>query len=109
MVLCWEVRRTIVDLSWPENFSVNVGVQKNTYLGSSFVLNYPSVDDIVKKIIELGPGSLLYRVDISRAFRQLKGAPGIFWVLSISPTSSTNRYHLGTDKVQFSLEKSPIA
>ena len=60
-----EVRRTIVDLSWPEKFSVNVGVPKNTYLGSNFVLNYPSVDDIAKKIIELGPGSLLYKVDIS--------------------------------------------
>ena len=46
------------------------------YLGSNFVLNYPSVDDIVKKIIKLGPGSLLYKVDICRAFRQLKVDPG---------------------------------
>ena len=61
--------RTIVDLNWSENFSVNAGVQKDTYLGSSFVLNYLSVDEIVKKIIELGPGSLLYKVDISLAFR----------------------------------------
>ena len=60
-----EVRRTIVDLSRPENFLVNAGVENNTYLGSNFVLNYPSVDDIVKQIIELGPGSLLYKVDIS--------------------------------------------
>ena len=43
-----EVRRTIVDLSWPKNFSVNAGVMKDTHLGSSFVLNYPSVDDIVR-------------------------------------------------------------
>ena len=71
-----EVRRTILDLSWPKNFSVNAGVIKDIYLGSSFVLNYPSVDDIVKKIVELGPGSLLYKVDISRAFRQLKVDPG---------------------------------
>ena len=42
-----EVRRTIVDLSWPKKFSVNDGVTKDKYLGSSFVLNYPSLDDIV--------------------------------------------------------------
>ena len=54
-----EVRRTIVDLSWPKNFSVNTGVVKDKYLGSSFLLNYTSVDDIVKKLVELGPGSLL--------------------------------------------------
>ena len=71
-----EVRHAIVDLSWPKNLSVNAGVMKDKYLGSSFVLNYPSVDDIVKKIVELGPGSLLYKVDISQAFRQLKVDPG---------------------------------
>ena len=31
-----EVRRTIVDLSCPKNFSVNAGVVKDKYLGSSF-------------------------------------------------------------------------
>ena len=45
------------------------------YPGSDFVLNYLSVDDIVKRVIELGPGSLLCKVDISRAFRQLKVYP----------------------------------
>ena len=51
-------------------------MQKDKYLGLAFVLNYPSVDDIVKRIIELGPGSLLCKGDISRAFRQLKVDPG---------------------------------
>ena len=53
-----EVRCTIVDLSWPENILVNAGVQKNTNLGLNFILNYPSVDDIIKKITELGPPSI---------------------------------------------------
>ena len=39
-------------------------------------IEYPSVDDIVKKLIELGPVFLLYKVDISWAFRQLKRNPG---------------------------------
>ena len=82
-----EARRTIVDLSWPKNFSVNAGVMKGTYLGSSFVLNYPSVDDIVRKIIQLGPGSLLYKVDISRAFRQLKIDPGDLDLLGLKHQS----------------------
>ena len=69
-------RRTIVDLSWPKGQSVNAGVQKDKYLGSKFIVNYPSVDDIVKRLIELGPGSLLCKVDISRAFCQLKVDPG---------------------------------
>ena len=59
-----KVRRTIVDLSWPKNFSVNAGVMKDKYW-VLVLLNYPSVDDIVEKIVELGPGSLLYKVDIS--------------------------------------------
>ena len=69
-------RQTIVDLSWPKGQSVNAGIQKDKYLGSDFILNYPSVDDIVKRLIELGTGSLLCKVDISRAFRQLKVDPG---------------------------------
>ena len=37
-----------------------------------FLLNYPPVDDIVNKLVDLGPGSLMFKIDISRAFRQLK-------------------------------------
>ena len=44
------VRCTIVDLSWPESFSVNDGVVRDEYLGSKFLLHYPSVDDIVHKL-----------------------------------------------------------
>ena len=51
----WDTKQTIVDLSWPKGQSVNDGVQKDTYLGSHFILNYPSVDDIVTRLIELGP------------------------------------------------------
>ena len=61
---------------------------KNKYLGSSFILNNPSVDDIVKKIVELFPGSLLYKVDISRAFRQLKVDPGNLDLLGLKHQSN---------------------
>ena len=70
-----EVKQTIVDLSWPKGQSVNIGVSKDVYLGSELILNYPSVDDIVHRLTELGPGSLLFKIDISRAFHHLKVDP----------------------------------
>ena len=66
---------TIVDLSWPCGASVNAGVQKDTYLNSKFALTYPSVDQIVDRILQLGAGSLIYKIYISHAFRQLKVNP----------------------------------
>ena len=63
--------RTIVDLSWPLRASVNCGMDKDKFLASHILLNYPSVDNIIEKVIQLGPGSLIYKVDSSRAFRQL--------------------------------------
>ena len=71
-----DVRQTIVHLSWPKGHSVNAGVSKDIYLGSKFMLNFPSVGDIVESLIQLGPGSMLFKIDISQAFRQLKVDPG---------------------------------
>ena len=76
-------RRTIVDLSWPKNASVNAAVQKNVYLGSHFILKYPSLDDITKELRKLGPGALIYKVDISRAFRHIRIDPGDIDLLGI--------------------------
>ena len=52
-------RRTIVDLSWPHNASVNSGVSKISYLNMYFTLTYPSIDTIVERIKTLGPGAQL--------------------------------------------------
>ena len=60
-------RHIIVDPHWPCGASVNAGVQNNTYLNSKFELTYPSVDQIVSRILQLGPDSLIYKIDISRA------------------------------------------
>ena len=43
-------------------------------MGAYFDLKYP-VDHVVKKLKSLGPGALLYKVDISRAFRHLRIDP----------------------------------
>ena len=81
-------RCTIVDLSWPKGYSVNNAVAKNTYLGTTFMLNYPSVDDIVDTLKKLGPGSLMYKIDISRAFRHVRIDPGDINLLGLSHQNS---------------------
>ena len=64
-------RRTIMDLSWPKGFSVNDAIHKCKYLDSYFTLQYPSIDHIIDRVKDIGPGSLFYKVDISRAFRHI--------------------------------------
>ena len=68
-------RRVIVDLSYPKGRGINAGIDKYSYLGSKFLLTLPSVDHITNKIKKLGRGALLYKIDISRAFRHLKIDP----------------------------------
>ena len=68
-------KRTIMDLSWPKGASVNAFVQKDVYLGTQYVLTYPSIDSITNSLLKLGPAALIYKVDISRAFRQIKIEP----------------------------------
>ena len=72
-----------MDLSWPKGASVKDGVRKNVYLGSYFQLRYPSVDHVIQKLKQLGPGTLFYKVNISRAFRHLRIDPGDIGLLGI--------------------------
>ena len=68
--------RTILDLSWSKGSSVNDAIHKCKYLDSYFSLQYPSIDHMVKKVKQIGPGALLYKVDISRAFSHIHIDPG---------------------------------
>ena len=69
-------KRTIMDLSWPKGLSINNGVDKNTYLSTQYLLNYTSIDNITASLCKLGPAAQLFKIDISRAFRQIKIDPG---------------------------------
>ena len=71
-------RRVIVDLSWPREGSVNYYTPGSEYLGTACRLQYPTVDDFTERLIELGQGALMHKVDLSRAFRQLKVDPRDF-------------------------------
>ena len=47
-------------------------MSKYKYLGTYFELRYPSIANIVQAVKEVGPSALIFKVDISRAFRHLK-------------------------------------
>ena len=67
--------RVIVDLSWPIGTSVNSCIHDNQFDCMSFNLKYPTIDMVIEKIEELGPEALLYKVDLERAFRNLRINP----------------------------------
>ena len=65
-------RRIIVDLSWPKGHSVNSAIEDNCYDDQEYMLKYPSVDDILNDINRIGKDAYLFKIDISRAFRNLR-------------------------------------
>ena len=69
-------RRVILDLSFPLNAAVNSFVSKDEYLGETVDLVYPKVDDFAQLIKQKGRGCLLYKLDLTRAFRQIQIDPG---------------------------------
>ena len=79
-----EHRRVIVDLSCPQGASVNAGIASNTYLGSDFILSLSNIDNITNKVKRFGKGSLIFKIDISRAFRHVKIDPLDYPLLGLS-------------------------
>ena len=52
-------------------------------MDTPYTLNYPSVDNITASLCKLGPAAQLFKIDISRAFRQIKVYPGAIDLLGI--------------------------
>ena len=75
-------RRVITDLSFPEIGSVNSGIDKDSYLGLPIKTRYPSVDNVVALILNKGPGCMLFKRDMRKAFRQIRVDPGDIHLLS---------------------------
>ena len=69
----------IVDLSMPEKASVNDGIKKELCS-----LSYMSVDVIAEKIVILGKGTLLAKIDIKQAYRIVPIHPKDRWLLGMS-------------------------
>ena len=69
-------RRLILDLSMPEGNSINDGIDKDYCFGNYDKLSLPSVDHLAHRISILGPKCKVFKVDLVRAFRQMKICPG---------------------------------
>ena len=69
-------RRVILDLSFPEEGAVNDGMIKDTYLGFPATLTFPKVDDLALRIYHIGTKARMFKIDLSRYFRQLPLDPG---------------------------------
>ena len=76
-------RRIIVDLSWPRDNSLNANVTE-MYDDLHYKLKYPTLDIIRNRLIQLGPTALLFKIDLSRAFRNLPVDPIDVHLLGIS-------------------------
>ena len=74
-------RRVIVDLSWPSSSSVNDGIPSDSFLGEPLDLTYPTIDAIVDVIASLGRGSLLYKRNLRKAYRQFPVDPRDYYLL----------------------------
>ena len=64
--------RVILDLSFPADMSVNAAVPRGALEGCDFKMHLPNQNVLANRIAELGPGCLLYKGDLSRAYRQLR-------------------------------------
>ena len=69
-------RRIILDLSFPPGNAVNDGIMKDDYMGLPAKLTFPWVDDFAIHIYTLGKGCMMFKIDLSRYFRQLPLDPG---------------------------------
>ena len=78
-----ELRRIVVDLSWPHGLAVNDGIPTDQYLGRPFHLTLPTVDYMTSRVRELGSGCFLYKMDLSRGYRQLRLDPLDWPIMSI--------------------------
>ena len=67
-------RRVILNLSYPKGQSLNDHVDKLNFNGRSFTLKFPSVDDVVGRILQI-EDPLIFKLDMARAFRNLRVDP----------------------------------
>lgn len=73
--------RVVVDLSFPRGSSVNSGIPADTYLGVDFKLRLPGVDALLDIIRLKGRHCHLFKMDLSRAYRQLRVDPRDYHLL----------------------------
>ena len=78
-----DTRCIIVNLNYPYGMSLNDCISDDVYDNMSFKLKYPAVQDIVDEIQAFHSDVLLLKIDISRAFRNLRIDPRDFDLLEL--------------------------
>lgn len=68
-------RRVIIDMTYPNDTSVNAYIYKNTVLGNIRDHKLPSVDDVVELVTGMGPQAHMATTDISRAYKNFSSCP----------------------------------
>ncbi|CAB3988942.1 Hypothetical predicted protein [Paramuricea clavata] len=70
--------RLILDLSSPAGHSVNDGIPKDPYS-----LHYVKVDDAIRALVDLGPGTLMAKFDVKAAYRNIPIHPDDRYLLGM--------------------------
>ena len=79
-----ELRRVILDLSFPLGHSVNSEIDKRVYEGGPYKLRLPTPLALAEHIARRGENCLLFKVDLARAYRQLPSDPWDWPLLGLS-------------------------
>ena len=70
-----EKRRVITDLTFPRDRSINAFIRKNTVMGMANSHSLPTVDSLVDRVLDIGPGAHMFTIDVSRAYKNFKSCP----------------------------------
>ena len=64
----------IVDISWPHGNILNNWIQDDVFDDMDCMLCYPSIDHIIqgRAIAVVGPDALLLKIDLKRAYQNLR-------------------------------------
>ena len=115
--------RVIMDLSYPKGNDVNDFVDKGVYTdGTQFTLHFPTVDDIADELIACRDDPVLFKVDVARAFHNLRVDPAdslkfvIQWqgklyldlAIAFGWTLGTAAFQLCSDAIAFIMAKQNV-
>ena len=115
-------RRVILDLSYPRGHSVNSHVDKGEFDQSAFILKFPNIDHIMEDIVNCTEEWALFKIDVARAFHNLRVDPcdslklGIYWkgqyyadlAVAFGWTHRSGAFQLLSDAVAFIVAKAAI-
>ena len=116
-------RRVILNLSHPQGCSVNDFVDRDKFDGSEFALKLPTIENIAEDIRNTHDDPVMIKVDVARAFRNLRVDPadslkfGIKWenvyyldlAIAFGWVHGTSAFQLCSDAIAFIMKKHNIA